>query len=118
MRATALLDNALANRKSNTGAGKLAAMQPFEDAEDILVMARIDANAIVANRKLNRAAVIGGRDMDLERLRSPEGDRVGDHLAKELIKLREIKGHGRQRIAGDLGAAGANFRFECQKSAL
>src|SRR5258708_552311 len=76
----ALLDDAFANRQSDSSAGELAAMQTFEDAKNLLVIPRIDSNAIVANGELNRVPSVDGRNMNVGRLRPAEPDRVHNQL--------------------------------------
>ncbi len=66
--AAALLDDALADSQTDARAREIAAVQPFEDAEDLLMIARIDPDAVVSNGELHRIAGVAGRNMDLGRL--------------------------------------------------
>src|SRR5579864_4932865 len=43
--------DALADRKTNTGAGNFIPVQALEDAENSLVILRVDADAIVGHRQ-------------------------------------------------------------------
>ncbi len=87
----ALLDDTLADRQTDARAGELAAVQPFEDAEDLLMIARIDPDAVVPNGKLDGVAGVAGGNVNLGRLRPAKRDRVRDQLAEELCQLRKIE---------------------------
>jgi hypothetical protein len=67
-----LLDNALRDRQTDSRAWELAAMQPLEDPEDLFVVARIDADAVVANRELDLVDPVDGGNMNPGRLRTTE----------------------------------------------
>src|SRR6185437_106444 len=49
--ASVALDDLPANCQTHSGARHFAAMQAFEDAENMLVKSRLDANAVVAHRE-------------------------------------------------------------------
>ena len=68
----ALLDNALGDRQADSCAWELAAMQPLEDPEDLLMVARIDADAVVAKRELGLVDPVDGGNLNLRRLRTTE----------------------------------------------
>src|ERR1700722_4459921 len=101
----ALLDNSFANRQTNAGAGELAAMQPLEDAKDLLMIPLVDADTVVSNGELNRIAGVGGRNMDLGGLGPTKAHGVGKQLPEEVRQLRKIEEYRWQRIVGDLRAA-------------
>ncbi len=79
-------------------------MQPLEYTEDLLVVARIDADAVVPNRELDLVVPVDSGNMNPGRLRTTEHNRVRNQLAKELRQLGKIEQHGRQRIVGNLRA--------------
>lgn len=80
----ALLDDAFADRQTDAGTRELTAMQPLEDPKDLLVIARIDPNAVVSNGELNRVAGVGSGNMNLRRLRTAETNGVREQLTEEL----------------------------------
>src|ERR1700691_4347487 len=72
----ALFDNALGDRQTDSRAWELAAMQPLEDAEDLLMVARVDADAVVPDRELDLVLLVDGGNMNLGRLQTTKHDRV------------------------------------------
>ena len=62
------LDNLLADRQSNSGAGELIPLvQPLKHAENFFEVLRVNSQSIVFHRKIPfLAAVLGGGDVDFE----------------------------------------------------
>src|SRR6202035_329974 len=82
---------ALATAQADPRARPLPAMQPTEDAEDLLVITRIDPNAVVADRENGLAVCFGSRNLNPRRIRSTKFDRVRNQLAKQLGQAPEVE---------------------------
>jgi hypothetical protein len=70
-------------------------MQPFENTEDLLVIARIDPDTVVSNGELDLGAALGSGNMNPGRLGSAEHNRVHKQLAEYLCQLPKIEKNGR-----------------------
>src|SRR5207253_11446079 len=101
--ATVALDNALHQRQSDAGTGILTPMQALEDAEDLFVILRVDADAVIGKRKQPRLILFFHGNADARLLAAAILNRIADQVLKHAAELREIRGHPRQRLVCDFG---------------
>src|ERR1035437_3334664 len=86
--ATMAFYDPLADRQADTGALKLfSAVQPLEYQEDALEILSLDTYSIVTDSNMPQISFISGRYTDQGKFRSPEFDRVGEQVLKELHHL-------------------------------
>ena len=80
------LDDLLADGQPDAGAGVLGAcVQPLKHAEDPFEVLWFDAQAVVSHREGPlRAAILGGRDVDLG-IRALVLDGVGDEILEDCL---------------------------------
>src|SRR3954470_4719921 len=87
---TVVLDDLLADREADAGAGALAAVQTLEDDEDTRVVARIDPDAVVAHGEAPYALQVLPPHNDDRALVAAELDGVRDQVAEELRDLHGV----------------------------
>src|SRR5579862_3374262 len=95
------VDNALADRQTNASSGNVLSVQPLEDAENLLVIFRVDTEAVVRHRKAPEAVSPFRRYMNPRRASAAILERVADEVLKELDEMGLITGYRGQAIAGD-----------------
>src|SRR5579883_763990 len=98
------LDDLLAQRQADARPWIcFAGVQPLENDEDALGVARIDADAVVGDgEQILRTAALGAHAHDRWRF-AAELHRVANQILEDLAQLRWIAEHGRQRTNVDRG---------------
>src|SRR5918992_302554 len=82
------LDHLLADRKPNAGTRVFAlVVQPLEHHEDALEVLRLDADAVVAHRKLVAFAPVLDRDVNARHVLRAELERIADEVLEHLREL-------------------------------
>src|SRR5213594_2067763 len=76
-------------------------MKPLENDEDAFAVTRIDADAVVPNRKNPLCPPRLCRGMNHWRGRAPELDGVSNQVLQQLLHLDPVGERGRQRIISD-----------------
>src|SRR5207244_3527725 len=97
--------------------GILTAMQSLKDTEDLFVVLRIDADAVVPKRKEPRIVLFFRGNVDVRLLVAVILDGIADQVLKHTAQLREIRGYLWQRIAGDLGLTLADAAVQVHQHA-
>ena len=84
--ATGPLNNAVANCQADTSAGILCGrMKAFENSKDVLLVLRIDADAVVTNGKLPFGPRRLGRDVNYRRFLIAIPKRITEEVLKQLL---------------------------------
>src|SRR5579862_2665882 len=92
-------NHALANCESNAGpAVFLVAMKPFEYTKDILLVLRIDPDAVILNREAPRRALIKSMNVNPRRFFGPVLEGVPDQILKHLLQMSLAHVYLRKRI--------------------
>src|SRR5690348_1215814 len=103
---TVPVDDLLADRKSDPGAGIfVAVVQALEHEEDALAVLRIEPDAVVGDREEPRAVVFAGAHVHARTLGAVELERIRDEVLEELRELALVAVHVGKRVVRDGGAA-------------
>ena len=95
------LDDFLADRQTESGAGILAAPQPLEGLKNAVEVRLVDADAVVVDGKLPAVAVARRRHANAGRLLAAELDGVAQQVLEELHQLGLISDHAGQGTGFD-----------------
>ena len=84
------LNDAFADGQADAGSRMFAAVvQTLEDDEDLLLVLRIDTNAVVRDAEVPECLIFFGADMDRRRRICPEPDGIADQILNSSVNCMD-----------------------------